>query len=229
MRSKSSGMLYLPLAAICLCLVIVSCGGDSQQETPTGSRQSDSAKYLAARRAHRLVPKKADFGTYATAEEGPLALPIRSVCNLKEIFWEVAAGQAVSPLIRKGRETYLVLVGVFEVEGGATRAYARLIKPSQQQCYINFVRRGYTSQFGPTPVTRPHVVALRGSSSLALEVETKLHLPSRDYNSDARLGVLRRSNVIYLIANFRWGHRSLNPITVFDRIVRSRIASLRHL
>lgn len=203
------------LGTIALCSSIVSCGSDSRKE--------DRAEVGTTARS--LVPRETDFGAGAKSEEWE-ATSILRVCNLKQMFQDSTSDFAVSPLIRKGKATYVVLVGVFNGEAEATKTHSSLLRSNQRICYVDFIRKAYASQIGRSAVTRSHLDGMErqsaSSKSVVIEARTKLHFPSKDYDSDVRLGVLRQGRAIYLIANFRWGWNSVNPLTEFHRILRSR-------
>lgn len=225
--------LCVSIAVVSLCLAGISCGADTRKATSVGhasKKRLAPASHFKAGQAGGLVPRQADFGAGARVEGQPLAAPVLARCNLRQLLWKSATSHAAAPLVRKGRQTYLALVGVFNSRAAAERTYASLVTSAQQRCYTGLVRGGYISQIGRASVTNSQVDVMRRRSSslggLALEIRTRLHFPSRDYDSNAKVGILRQSNAVYLMANFGWGRRSVNALSVFTTILTSRTNSL---
>jgi uncharacterized membrane protein len=225
--------LAAALASLAFCGGLAACGRSSESTATSGTSPAAAEQMSAStsrgleKRARQLVPRQIDFGANARSERR-LGTAVLEKCNLEELFLEHAKAYGESPLIRNEGETYLVFVGLFPAQA-ATDVYRSLIASGQGRCYVTLIRGLYKNRrdaVGHSEITVHHGHEELGvDASTAFEVKTKLHYPSRTFNANASLGVLKRDTAIYLMANFGWGNRP-NPLTVFDEILASRRSSM---
>lgn len=240
-RSAGAWRLTTLVTVIALGAIPSACGGDGEQTSASGAKSGpDEAgptpSAIAARAvekaARRLSPDGGRFSALEKREGKELSARTATYCNLEQLFWNEAAGRAVSPLIdTKRNNTFLAIVGVFDSEQAAAGAYPPLITRAQRACYRSIVRGLLVSQVGASAATSSQVRVARDGSSdaLALDVRTKVHYPTetykgkrypaRDRYTEARLGVLRRGRAVYLVSNFRWDRPPSNSLDFFKKVI----------
>jgi hypothetical protein len=222
------------------CFLLAACGGGGHSGDVSSASVADSdvggpevdAQQLLSVALRRLAPNRVT--DERSQEEGRrLGIGVIEQCALEQGFWSSAKSRAVSPLIGRRHNTYLLLVGAFATRGAAVGAFRSLTSRAHRNCYHDLIRKLFVLQLGGSAVEDLKARWVREYSPsvriAAGEIRTRIryrpataegsgaHQAVRE--SNARIGIMRAGSRVYWVANFRWGRPGSDPVKVFDRIV----------